>query len=339
MSISHYFIENLHYSYFCLTMKRVITFIFFLSLTLLLSAKEVKLLTIGNSFSESLYSNFEKVCASVDDCKLVWGRAHIPGCSLKQHCMTISAVDENPKAKPYDKWHNSGHTLKEILNKEKWDIVSIQQASHDSWRPETYQPFGRELYKYIKEYVPNAEVVIQQTWSYRKDDPRLTDCNPSGNWKIDQFSMYKRARACYHSLANIIDARIIPMGDAVWLYRYKTKFKEFIPTIPKDLKKYKKPELPSNKGDVVGAFRWGKDKKTGADKLIADYIHLNRDGEYLQACVWFGFIFEKSPLEIKYKPNYMSEDDAKFYRQIAAEALKAKDLPIWVKASKLKLEY
>jgi hypothetical protein len=42
----------------------------------------------------------------------------------------------------------------------------------------------------------------------------------------------------------------------------------------------------------------------------------------MQACLWFGFFFEKDPLEIKYVPKGISADEAKLLREVASKTLK-----------------
>ena len=309
-------------------MKRIFIF-FLLSFALLLQAKEVKVLTIGNSFAQSLDKYLERVVESVPDCKVVLGRANLPGCSLERHYKNLCMEEADSNVKCYNRpdWKNEAPRLKEAIQSKKWDIVTLQQASPLSWRPETYRPYAARLKKYVHTYLPDAEIVVHQTWSYRIDDNRLTDSNPNGEWKIDQFSMYKRAKACYQNMAEELNARVIPMGDAVWNYRRMYKGQPFVAPTPEQIKALKYPETISDIGDVVGASGWKKGKN-GERKFNRDTIHLNDRGKYLQACVWFGFLFEKSPMLIKFKPDYMSDEEAEFIKRVAEETLKNTDMPV-----------
>ena len=56
--------------------------------------------------------------------------------------------------------------------------------------------------------------------------------------------------------------------------------------------------------------------------VSADHIHFNARGEYMQSCLFFGFFFEKDPLEIKYVPKEISADEAKLLREVASKTLK-----------------
>ena len=56
-------------------------------------------------------------------------------------------------------------------------------------------------------------------------------------------------------------------------------------------------------------------------QLIADAIHLNEHGEYLQACVWYSFLFGEDAEKITYEPRLAAEN-CKILRHSAAEAMK-----------------
>ena len=57
-------------------------------------------------------------------------------------------------------------------------------------------------------------------------------------------------------------------------------------------------------------------------KIWMDLIHLNERGRYLQACVWFAFLFERSAEEIQFVPEMIANDDAAVMRKLADEAVK-----------------
>ena len=57
-------------------------------------------------------------------------------------------------------------------------------------------------------------------------------------------------------------------------------------------------------------------------RIVGDSYHLNLRGRYLQACVWFAFLYGRSATEIRYVPEGIAEEDAVFMRQIADEAIR-----------------
>jgi len=58
-------------------------------------------------------------------------------------------------------------------------------------------------------------------------------------------------------------------------------------------------------------------------KHRTDFAHLNARGHYLQACVWLGFLFKVDPVTFSYRPESLSESDAKLMRECARDALKS----------------
>ncbi len=285
-----------------------------------METKHLNVLTIGNSFTESLKAFFPDVVSSVLGCELHLEGANHGGCELERHWKYITCEESDIVFSMYQdrRWK-----LREILAREKWDIVSIQQASHYSWRPETYQPYAKNIVEYVKKFAPSAEVVIQQTWAYRSDDPRIS---PGGAWGIDQAEMYRRLTEAYLALSKELGLRIIPTGKAVQLARQRCE-SPFVPYPPELMDSIQWPDLPPQAGSFVGTMRWKKDTETGRMKIVRDTIHLNKRGEFLQACVWFAFLFGRKTSEITLKPDCLADNDIEFLKSIAQEAV---DSPLGV---------
>lgn len=287
------------------------------ALTFGVAAKEIKLLTIGNSFADSAFRYLPQVAESAGD-KIVMDRANIGGCPLDKHWNLVVKSEKDPSVKPY---YNK-FTLKDKLQSNQWDFVTIQQASHLSWKPESYQPYAKNLQEYVKKYAPDAELVMQQTWAYRFDDNRYRD------WKIDQKTMFENLVKAYDKAAAELGVRLIPTGEAVQLAR-ETQAVKYVPYDTEAVKNLKYPDkLPSEAGSfAVGMYWWKqKDKKTGEIRWVRrnDPAHLNRRGEYLQACLWYAFFFDKPTSEIKFVPEGITPEDAAFLRDVAQKALDAR---------------
>ena len=52
--------------------------------------------------------------------------------------------------------------------------------------------------------------------------------------------------------------------------------------------------------------------------------HLNREGEYLQACVWLGALFDYDVTKLTYRPDFLTEERAVQMRASAKAALDAR---------------
>ena len=294
-------------------MKKIISaFLILISINYIACAKELRVLTIGNSFADSVFTYLPKIAESQGD-KLILERANHGGCELDRHWSYVEKEEADSNVKIY---RSKTKKLREILQSRKWDIVTLQQASHKSWIAETYFPYAQYLYDYVKKNSPSAEIVIQQTWSYRIDDGRFD----KGSWKISQKEMYEKLTQAYDNAAKKLGTRIIPTGRAVEIARKKQPH-TYKPTNSQKLKELLPPDLPQRAGALVGEFYWRKNAKNAELELKTDSIHLNDRGKYLQACVWYGFLFGKDPKNIQYEPETLGASDAKFLREAAAEAL------------------
>ena len=191
--------------------------------------------------------------------------------------------------------------------------MSIQQASHLSWNYSSYQPYADVIISYIRKFNPQAKIIIQQTWSYRNDSPKFAE------WGFDSDEMYKRARNAYRSFAADQKFDIIPTGDAVDIYR-KNSRRVFKALSEKELAKYRYPDLPPVADDIVGVFFWHK-MDDGSMKLCSDTIHLNYRGEYLQACVWYGKLFNEDPENIVWEHPQISSEECRAMRSATKAAL------------------
>ncbi len=279
-----------------------------------LPAVERKVLTIGNSFADSVFNYLPKIAASVPGCELTLKRANIGGCSLERHWNEYQKSLKDPEHKPYSD-NKKKYNLVEMLTMEKWDIITLQQASPLSFRPESYQPWFKNLYELVKEKAPQAEVVIQMTWSYRPDHPNLV------KWNETPDSMYEKLYGAYTDTAKEFHCQVIPTGLAVQLARKAQNLPEVTYTA-EDFKGLKHPDkLPA---EAPGALHWGYSWRKGKDgeyTLGKDLFHLNSRGQYLQSSLWFAFIFDKPTADIKFVPEKLEEKDAAFLRGEAQKAL------------------
>lgn len=308
---------------------RGMTTILLMTTALVLPGKELKVLMIGNSFSRSVYSYLPQLVNEEKTHKLVLTSAYIGDCALQQHYENIVKAEKDPDFKPYKMsvWksqENPAGTRKstdfsgnvnELLKSNQYDIITIQQRSVASVDHATYEPYTTEIIKYIRKHQKNAEIVIQQTWSYHAQSRSFA------RWKISQKDMYTRLRNAYKTSSEKHNLRVISMGDAVEFFRKNTpkKYKS-----PDSGKVYKEPELPSFAGEVVGYPEWRSGRKDG--KLYRyihfDYVHLNDHGEYMQAVCWYSFLFNENAEKVAFVPESIKAEDAAFLKKCAAEAIR-----------------
>ena len=292
--------------------------------------RPVKVLMIGNSFTASVMRETPALAKS-EGLPLDIVQCGIGGCPLDKHWGNVEKAGD-PSFKPYsvttsyssdpDRRFPKRANVTEMLAAEKWDIVTIQQASGKSAFADTYEPFAGNLIAKIRELAPQAEIVIQETWSYSPYDPRLA------NWKMTPADMHAALKKAYAQLAAKYGLRTIPTGDAVQLFRERLPVDYGKLLTKSEIAALQKPATIDFHGDVAGSSSWkqgrkGKSKDWEEIKLRADFPHLNARGHYLQACVWLGFLFNVDPTTFSYRPDSLPEADAKLMRECARDAIKA----------------
>lgn len=281
--------------------------------------KTVRILTIGNSFSRNATNHLDDL-AKAGGHTLIHTPIVVGGASLELHSEKAIAHAKDPKDKAG--LYTNGRSLVQQLKAEKWDYVTIQQASIKSHDFATYQPHASRLWEIIQKNAPSAKLLVHQTWAYRKDDPRFTKPNNEVNGPTTQAEMYRRLSAAYATLTKELGARRLPVGDAMyqadtdakWGYQTDTSF---------DFKTAKYPALPNQKHSLHAGWSWKvpKTSKDGKKVLGMDGHHAGIAGEYLGACVWYEVLFDESAVGNSYIPKGMEVDYARFLQETAHRAV------------------
>ena len=292
-------------------------------------AKDLKVLMIGNSFSICVLKQWPAVAAAAGD-RLDLASLYIGGCPLDRHSDNIDRAGD-PAFLPYAFSYNYASVtdqasasvaklgkktnIPQALAADRWDVVTIQQASGKSPFAETYEPYAGKIVAKIRELAPQAEIVVQETWSYSPYDPRLA------KWKMTPADMHAALRKAYRQLAAHYGFRVIPVGDAVQLFRTRLPVSYESVLSAKEIAALKEPDVPKFFGDVVGRSSWQTTKKEG-HHLAFDRSHLNPQGHYLQALVWQAKLFGTDVTAVGYRPDYVTEANAKLMRRCAMDAVR-----------------
>ena len=295
--------------------RSLFTLILAITLVFTASAAErdsLKLLTIGNSFSNDALGYLAHI-SKAGDKELLVGRASLGGCSLERHAGHLrEAIAGDPKGKPY-----GGRSLPEILASEHWDVVTLQQWSQLSFKPETFQPHADELIAVIRKLAPAAEIVIHQTWAYREDHPWFQ--------KDDGFTpakMYAGARDTYRAFADGKGFRVLPVGDAMNLARQTPRW-TYVQDPNFDFKNPPAGQLPDQRTSLNIGWRWSIPKDESAPKFTLDAIHCNTAGKYLAGSVWYQVLFNTDTVPTTFTPEGLAEADAADLRTHALAAVQA----------------
>ncbi len=263
--------------------KQVVLLLLSLFYLLPLHAKLVKVLAIGNSFSQDAVEQYLYELAAAQGDSLVIGNAYIGGCSIDTHYDNL--INKKP-AYVYRKVVGGVRavrnkaTLQSIIRDEQWDIITLQQASQLSGISSSFSNLA-QLKRLILSYTSNLHVQFMwhMTWAYSES---LTE-ERFAPYDYDQRKMYS---AIVSTMQNVLPAvggfvRIIPSGIAIQLARYRL-------------------------GDV----------------LNRDGYHLSYTlGRYTAACTWCEVLTGRIIDGNRYWPATISTEEATICQEAAHEAV------------------
>lgn len=200
-------------------MKRIFLLLVFLAAALEAGAVQkdtVRVLAIGNSFSQDAVEQNLHDIAKADGKELIIGNMYIGGCSLKRHFENIANSSRDYQYRKIGcdgiRTNTKGVTLEEALADEPWDVVTLQQSSPDSGFWDTYEPYLGGLVSFVKEHSrSDVNLYFHQTWAYETNSmhkafPRY-ECN--------QKLMYGRIMSAVGTACEKYNLRVIPCGTAI----------------------------------------------------------------------------------------------------------------------------
>ena len=247
--------------------------------------KTVRILAIGNSFSQDAVEQYLHELAEAEGISTIIGNMFIGGCSLERH---VKNARDNAPAYAYRKIGTDGKkrekgkmSLEAVLADEDWYYVSLQQASPFSGMYETYEASLPELIEYVKARLPKkTKLMLHQTWAY------ASTSRHSGfkNYNCNQLTMYQAIADAVKKAAKANKIKIvIPSGTAI--QNARTSF--------------------------IG------------DHLNRDGYHLDvKIGRYTAACTWFERIFKHNVVGNPYAPEGLDEARKAVAQKAAHAAVK-----------------
>lgn len=250
-------------------------------------ARTIKILAIGNSFSEDAIEQYLHELADADGIETIIGNLFIGGCSLERH---MQCVNGNLPDYRYRKIGVDGVTketpkcdIARAIADEEWDYVSVQQASHFSGDYTTYQPYLSQLVAYVKAHTKkDVKIVFHQTWAYAQN----SDHGGFKRYGNSQKQMYDAINgALKQVIKDIHPDVIVPSGTAIQNARTSS----------------------------IG------------DNMNRDGYHLNLlYGRYTAACTWFQAIFKRSVVGNSYAPEGVTAEQKTIAQKAASAAVKHK---------------
>lgn len=245
----------------------------------------IKILAIGNSFSEDAVENYLYDLAKAPGHKVLIGNLYFGGRSLETHWERASTDGNDYQLRVIspDGSRNTFNnvSIKQAVEGENWDYISFQEVSQLSGKIEGYQEFLPKLKQFVAPLATNPELkfILHQTWAYAQDS------NHDGfrNYGRDQMTMYNA------------------IVDAVWKGKDLAKMDLVVPS--------------------GTAIQNGRTTYIG-DKFTRDGYHLNlMIGRFTAASAWYEAIFG-NVLQNSFVPENFSEYDATLAKTAASEAVK-----------------
>lgn len=245
----------------------------------------LRVLAIGNSFSEDAVEQYLYELAKESGVELIIGNAYRGGQGLESHWREVSGGNSTfgyRKIVGGTKTDTKDQALRTIIADEPWDVITLQQVSQDSGRPETYEPFLGYLIGYVRALAtnPNMKLGFHQTWAYAKDSTH----GGFVHYGRDQMVMYTA----------IVDA----VGKAVAAHA------ELSFVVPSGT------AIQNARTTALG------------DNLTRDGYHLDYGvGRYIAACTWLEAVTGKTAVGRKFRPQGVSAGAATIAQQSAHQAV------------------
>ncbi|MDY0276671.1 MAG: DUF4886 domain-containing protein [Acholeplasma sp.] len=176
----------------------------------------LKILAIGNSFSEDATRYLYDIAKNFGIEEILIVNMYIGGATLEQHVNNIKSNSPyTMQTNSTGEWKNKGSkSIRYALLYTDWDIVTIQQGSPLSGKPDSYQPYMDELITYINETVNNeVQIYWHQTWAYAKTSGHTSFPDYDSN----QETMYNAIiEATEKKIINNVEVtNVIPSGTAI----------------------------------------------------------------------------------------------------------------------------
>ena len=245
-----------------------------------LFGKEIRILAVGNSFSDDALEHYLYQIGNANGDTIIIGNLAIGGASLELHynnCLNNTPAYSYRKIIDGKRTFTDNVTLEQGLIDEEWDYISLQQVSQNAGLYESFFPYLPHLMNYINENVHNSDFqfVLHMTWSY------ATDASHQGflNYGRDQDAMYTAIIETINKIASEMEIPVIvPVGTAI---------------------------------------QNARTSKLG-DTLTRDGFHLEETyGRYTASCAWYEKLTGKCVVGNSYKPDSISDLEA-FIAQASA---------------------
>lgn len=244
----------------------------------------LRILAIGNSFSQDAVEQYLHELATAADKKIVIGNLYIGGAPLSLHWENVQGNKANYSYRKIDtdggKSTRDSVSILSALKDESWDYVSLQQASPLSGKFDTYTEPLKGLRHFLDSVYPEqVKFIWHQTWAYAPTSTHKGFADYDNNQRKMYKSIMKASKKAKKRFGFDL---LVPSGTAI--QNARTTF-------------------------------------LGGD-LTRDGFHLDLHiGRFIAACTWFESLFGQEAPTDRYRPERVTEEAAKVAKQAAHEAV------------------
>ena len=109
----------------------------------------MKILSIGNSFSQDAQRYLQRL-AKHEGKNFKTVNLYIGGCPLHKHYVNMLNNSDHYEFEFNGEKTGLNVSISQALASDEWDVVTLQQASTLSGKPDSYSPYIQELAAYVR---------------------------------------------------------------------------------------------------------------------------------------------------------------------------------------------
>lgn len=227
----------------------------------------VRVLAIGNSFSQDAVEQYLWELANEAGVKMIIGNAYRGGQGFHSHWIDVTEANNTFEYRKVVNGRRSNtprSSLESIITDEPWNFITFQQVSQESGLRTTFEPDLTNLIQYAQglQTNPNAIYGYHQTWAYSHDSTHGGFANYGNRQEVMYDSICQAVM--YAFLQHPELKFVVPSGTAI----------------------------QNARTTYLG------------DNMNRDGYHLDlKMGRYTAACTWFETITGISPVGFSYHPD------------------------------------
>ena len=165
----------------------------------------IRILAIGNSFSDDAFEYLYPLLKQAGYTSVKLGNLYIGGCTLATHAANFT--DATPAYEYRVNVDGTWQTTKDFVSvdairSERWDYISMQQASGYSGLPDSFDPALTTLLDGVKALRPNAKFLWHMTWAYQQNSTH----SDFPKYNSDQMTMY-------NAIVSTVKEKVLPKNE------------------------------------------------------------------------------------------------------------------------------